>query len=168
MRTTPRTSPAAYTARAREVINAGGTQVRNTWWSQRVSWEEVCKRTRGRARYNSLRRLRARLRQREVLQLLARWGWKPGVQSLIAAHLGVHRSTVCRDLHTLPTLLRTSRFCPHAYRAVVWCSRQNFRDVCGSLSRPYRLLVTPQNCRRCLFHIECLILPLYGPEGSSS
>ena len=46
--------------------------------------------------------------------------------------------------------------------------RQNFRYVFGSLSRPYRLIVTPQNCRCCLFHIESLILPLYGPEGSSS
>ena len=26
--------------------------------------------------------------------------------------------------------------------------RQNFRYVFGSLSRPYRLIVTPQNCRR--------------------
>ena len=39
----------------------------------------------------------------------------------------------------------------------------NFRYVCGSLSRPYRLIVTPQKRRRCLFHIGRLILPLYGP-----
>jgi hypothetical protein len=42
--------------------------------------------------------------------------------------------------------------------------RQNCRYVFGSLSRPYWLIVTPQHCRRCLFHIESLILPLYGPE----
>ncbi len=59
-------------------------------------------------------------------------------------------------------------FYHQAYRAAVWSSRQNFRYVFGSLSRPYRLIVTPQNCRRCLFHIESLILLLYGPEGSSS
>ena len=46
--------------------------------------------------------------------------------------------------------------------------RQNFRYVFGSLSRPYRLIVTPESCRRCLFHIESLILPLYGPGGSSN
>ena len=46
--------------------------------------------------------------------------------------------------------------------------RQNFRYVFGSLSRPYRLIVTPQYCRRYPFRIESLILPLYGPEGSSS
>jgi hypothetical protein len=28
--------------------------------------------------------------------------------------------------------------------------------------------LTPQNCRHYLFHIESLILPLYGPKGSSS
>jgi hypothetical protein len=31
---------------------------------------------------------------------------------------------------------RHPSFCPHAYRAAVWSSRQNFRDVFGSLSRP--------------------------------
>jgi hypothetical protein len=46
--------------------------------------------------------------------------------------------------------------------------RHNFRYVCGSLSRPYQLIVTPQYDRRGLFHIESLILPLDGPEGSSS
>jgi transcriptional regulator with AAA-type ATPase domain len=45
---------------------------------------------------------------------------------------------------------------------------QNFRYVFGSLSRPYRPIVAPQHCRRCLFHIESLILLLYSPEGSSS
>ena len=45
-------------------------------------------------------------------------------------------------------LLRTSRFCPYAYRAAVWCSRQNSRDVYGWLSRPdaetsYRCLESP-------------------------
>jgi hypothetical protein len=37
----------------------------------------------------------------------------------------------------LPNLLRTSKFCLHAYRAAVWDSRQNSRDVYGWLSRPY-------------------------------
>jgi integrase len=63
-----------------------------------------------------------------------------------------------------------ARKSPHAAKEWGWQSnpRHNFRYVCGSLSRPYRLIVTPQNCRPCLFHIESLILPLYGPEGSSS
>jgi hypothetical protein len=58
-----------------------------------------------------MRRLRARLRQGEVLQLLARWGWKPGVQSLIAVHLGVHRTTICRDLQAIMPLYRECPTC---------------------------------------------------------
>jgi hypothetical protein len=37
-------------------------------------------------------------RRREVLHLLHTWGWRYGVQAQIAAHLGVHRSTICLDL----------------------------------------------------------------------
>jgi DNA-binding IclR family transcriptional regulator len=58
-------------------------------------------------------RLRARLRQRRVLQLLARWDWKPGVQSLIAVHLGVHKSTISRDLHAL---MPHGRACPTCHQ----------------------------------------------------
>jgi uncharacterized protein YndB with AHSA1/START domain len=39
-------------------------------------------------------------------------------------------------VHAFATLLRTSRFCPHAYRTVVWHSRQNLRYAYGWLSRP--------------------------------
>jgi len=79
--------------------------VRNTWWSQHVDWDTVCKRARGRANYNSRRRLAAQLRRREVLQLWHRWGDKPGLQTLMAAHLGVHKSTICRDLQRIFPLM---------------------------------------------------------------
>jgi hypothetical protein len=99
--------------------------VRNkSWWSEPVSWDEVCRRNRGRARHNSMRRLRARLRQREVLQLLARWGWKPGVQSLIAAHLGVHRSTVCRDLQAIMPLYRECPTCHQLWPRDGWLEEE--------------------------------------------
>jgi hypothetical protein len=95
--------------------------VRNkSWWSQPTNWETVCKRVRGRARYNAMRRLNARLRQREVLQLLARWGWKPGVQALIAAHLGVHRSTICRDLQAVLPLRRECPTCHQLWPRDGW------------------------------------------------
>jgi hypothetical protein len=45
-----------------------------------------------------LRRFQAQLRRKEVLQLLHRWGWGAGIQSQIAAHLGVHKSTICMPL----------------------------------------------------------------------
>ena len=85
--------------------------MRNSWWSTPVSWDEVCKRARGRANYNARRRLAARLRQRQVLRLVARFGWKYGVQSLIAAHLGVSRATICRDFRVVFPLCNTCPTC---------------------------------------------------------
>jgi hypothetical protein len=85
--------------------------VGNSAWSQPTDWDTVCRRARGRANYNAKKRLAARLRQREVLQLLARFGWKYGVQSTIAAHLGVHKSTICRDLATIMPLTKECRTC---------------------------------------------------------
>jgi transposase len=68
---------------------------------------------RGRANYNAMRRLQARRRQGKVLQLLARFGWKYGVQSLIAQHLGVHKSTICRDLAIIMPFYRECPTCHH-------------------------------------------------------
>jgi hypothetical protein len=97
--------------------------VRNSWWSQRTDWDTVCRRTRGWVKYNSLRRLRAQLRRLEVLQLWHRWGGKPGVQTLIAAHLGVSKSTICRDLQRIFPL---SRECAHCGSLVprVWFAEE--------------------------------------------
>ena len=83
---------------------------RQTRWRRPTNGETGCRRTRS----------RARLRPREVLQLLARWGWKPGVQSLIAAHLGVHRSTVCRDLQALMPLYRECPTCHQLWPRDGW------------------------------------------------
>jgi len=85
--------------------------VRNSWWSQRVDWDTVCRRARGRARYNALRRFRAQLRRREVLHLWHRRGDKPGLQTLIAAHLGVSKSTICRDLQRIFPLMTDCPTC---------------------------------------------------------
>ena len=85
--------------------------MRKTWWSQPTDWDTVCRRARGRAKYNSLRRLRAQLRRREVLHLWFEWRDQPGLQSLIAAHLGVHKSTICRDLQRLFPLMTECRTC---------------------------------------------------------
>jgi len=85
--------------------------VRNTWWSQRTDWDTVCRRARGRANYNSRRRLRAQLRRREVLHLWFEWRDKPGLQTLIAAHLGVSKSTICRDLQKIFPLMTDCPTC---------------------------------------------------------
>jgi hypothetical protein len=66
-----------------------------------VSWEEVCRRVRGRSRYNAWRQYVARMRRRRVVECLDQWGQKPGVQTLIALELHCHRSTICRDIQRL-------------------------------------------------------------------
>ena len=69
--------------------------MRNTGWSQPTGWDTVCRRAKGRARHNAMRR--------EMFALWYRWSadGKSGVQSLIAAHLAVHRFTISRDLRAL-------------------------------------------------------------------
>jgi DNA-binding NarL/FixJ family response regulator len=89
------------------------TKARKSWWTQPVDWDTVCRRARGRSRINAWRRHLATLRRREVLNLLQRFGWKYGVQALIAAHLGVSESTVSRDIKAIFPLMRT---CPHGHQ----------------------------------------------------
>jgi hypothetical protein len=38
-------------------------------------------------------------------------GDKPGLQTLIAAHLGVSKSTICRDLQRIFPLMRECEYC---------------------------------------------------------
>lgn len=72
-------------------------------WSQTVSTEEAQARAGGRAHYNAMRQLDAALRRHQVAELIVAAGGflVPGVRSRIAAKLGVHRSTVSRDVQAL-------------------------------------------------------------------
>jgi transposase len=98
------------------------TKARNSWWSEPVSWETVCRRARGRSRINAWRRHLQTLRRQQVVELLIRYGWKPGVQTLIAAELRVHKSTISRDVAALfplaATCPRCGQFRPRAWRPV--------------------------------------------------
>jgi len=81
--------------------------VRNTW-SDRTDPDTVARRAAGRRHYNSVRTFRATLRRREVAALLVR-----GLsQAEIARVLGVHRSTVCRDVAALCEMAKRERVCP--------------------------------------------------------
>jgi hypothetical protein len=81
---------------------AEDTPVGNIDWNQPRSWEEVCRRHAARRRWNAVRRVVAEDRRRQVLELvLALGGLQRGTQSRIAAALGVHRSTICKDLRRL-------------------------------------------------------------------
>jgi hypothetical protein len=71
-------------------------------WSESTSSQEAWTRAGGRARYNAIRQLRATVRRHQVAELLqAAGGISPGVQARIAAKLGVHRSTISRDVRAI-------------------------------------------------------------------
>jgi hypothetical protein len=86
--------------------------VGNIDWNHPRSWEEVCRRHAARRRWNAVRRVVAEDRRRQVLELvLALGGLQRGTQSRIAAALGVHRSTICKDLRRLLPLATSCPTC---------------------------------------------------------
>ena len=65
------------------------------------TWDAVCRRAGGRRHYNAVRQFQAAQRLLQVLALLNDFGLGRGSQSRIAERLGVHRSTICRDVAKL-------------------------------------------------------------------
>ena len=71
-------------------------------WSQKVTWDEVCKRASGRRAYNQQRRHVMKARRHQVGTLLAQYGpWDRGTQARIARELGVSRATISRDVDAI-------------------------------------------------------------------
>lgn len=68
-------------------------------WSAHIDFDAVCKRAAGRRQYNAKRRAEARARYRLVLEaIMPPDGRKRGSQAQLARTLGVHRSTISRDV----------------------------------------------------------------------
>jgi hypothetical protein len=67
-------------------------------WSAPTTNDEVHRRVSGRRLYNSVRHAQAMVRAGEVIRLLNERGFGRGVQAQIARDLGVHRSTISRDV----------------------------------------------------------------------
>lgn len=82
-------------------------------WSEPTSWDEMVRRAAGRRHYNSVRQLRALVRRQEVAKLIWRYDsiFQRGIQTTTAAQLGVHRSTVCRDVKAMLEELNWG-YCP--------------------------------------------------------
>jgi hypothetical protein len=82
-------------------------------WSGRTSWDTVCRRASGRRYWHSVMRCRREVRRHKVAALVSRYGGfdQRGVASAIARELGVHRSTISRDIASLFASQYTS--CPH-------------------------------------------------------
>ena len=75
------------------------------YWNEDFTTDEAHRRWAARKKYNQVRQLRASLRRLELVRMLNSGGYglfgDQGQQTALAAALGVHRSTVCRDLKTL-------------------------------------------------------------------
>jgi DNA-binding CsgD family transcriptional regulator len=67
-------------------------------WGYPTSTTEAYRRASGRRAYNQFRQDQALLRPLEVYKLWALYGFHYGVKARIARELGIHRSTVTRDL----------------------------------------------------------------------
>jgi DNA invertase Pin-like site-specific DNA recombinase len=78
-------------------------------WSQSTSAEEAYRRAAGRRAHNLRRQLNASYRRAEVVRLLALYGLKPGVRARIASELGVHPTTIGRDLKIILDHLEPSQ-----------------------------------------------------------
>src|SRR5918996_5858573 len=66
-------------------------EVTNSAWASPAPWAEVVARSRGRAKYNSIRRLRARLRRLAIVRRLRHVGdiHQRGLQRRLSEELGV-------------------------------------------------------------------------------
>ncbi len=75
--------------------------MRATNWTVKTDRQTVAKRAGGRRHFNAWRRARALWRLRQVIQHLGEVGFGRGNQAEIARRLGLHPSTICRDLKIL-------------------------------------------------------------------
>lgn len=81
-------------------------------WQARVSDNGAHQRAGGRKRWNSLRTFLADDRRRLLLELLIdAGGLERGAQSRIAEALGVHRSTISKDLKRILPLAKVCEGC---------------------------------------------------------
>jgi hypothetical protein len=76
-------------------------------WSAPTNFDLVCKRAAGRRRYNAQRQAEARERFKIVIEaILPPESRKRGTQAQLARALGVHPSTICRDVKKWKRTLR--------------------------------------------------------------
>ena len=81
-------------------------------WSTPTDWQTVCRRAYGRRRWNSLRSFLANQRRKQLLTLVIELGGlERGAQSRIAHALGVHRSTISKDLKKVLPLAKVCEGC---------------------------------------------------------
>ncbi len=77
-----------------------------------MTWEAICRRAGGRRHYNTWRRDLAFMRRGDVLKQWRASRGAPGWQAKAAVALGVHRSTITRDVEALRAEMRQGSPCP--------------------------------------------------------
>lgn len=90
---------------------------RATSWSAPTDWDTVCRRAAGRLAYNRRRQWQRLWRRVDLVKAMAKCraplGFLTrGFQTELAVALGVHRSTVCRDIKALLAEVNAGRPCP--------------------------------------------------------
>ena len=93
----------------------GGHGARRGDWSAPASDDEAAVRAGGRRRYNRERQLFAELRRSQLIGLIiqGRHGFfDHGLRTRLAARLGVHRTTIGRDIEAILEESRPTRTCP--------------------------------------------------------
>ena len=81
-------------------VTMGGKPLSNKRTTN-LDWEATCRRASGRRHHNSVRQFLANYRLTQLVELLHETGFRRGYQTQIAKELGVHSSTICRDLARL-------------------------------------------------------------------
>jgi hypothetical protein len=89
-------------------------------WAARVSPDEAYRRAAGRRAHNLRRQYGAAARRAEVARLLTRYGVGGGVRARIAREMGVHASTIGRDLHRILPPLGAPALPDHRQEAGSW------------------------------------------------
>ncbi len=77
-----------------------------------MNWEAICRRAGGRRWYNTWRRDLAFMRRGEVLDYWRASRGMHGWQARAAVALGVHRSTITRDIDALLSEMHRGTPCP--------------------------------------------------------
>src|SRR5262249_44810234 len=86
-------------------------------WSNYQNQDVVNRRAGGRRRVNAERKARAWKRRKEIKELiggnfiLLGSSYARGLETKLAAHFGVHRSTICRDKEALLAEWRENHIC---------------------------------------------------------
>ncbi len=93
-----------------------------------MTWEAICWRAGGRRHYNTWRRDLAFMRRGDVLAYWRVSRGAPGWQAKAAAALGVHRSTITRDVEALRAEMRLGSPCPMCGHASHDWPRRNGDD----------------------------------------